>query len=455
MKIVIIGGGKVGSTIANQLTREGHDITIIEQSSSISESLSDSLDIMSMCGNGGSLDVMRAAGVGDNELIIACTAKDELNLLCCMTAKRLGCPNAIARVRNPEYSELVYFLRDELNLSMSINPELTAAREIFRQLEIPGVLRRESFAKGRVEIVEIVLKSGDLLDGCALADVHKKLKRRVLVCAVQRGDEVFIPDGSFVLLAGDKIHICAPATELVGILRSLNLSRRKAKNVIIIGASRIAKYLTSMLLKTGSRVKVVEINPAKAEEFAEQFPEAETICGDGSGENLLRSENAEQMDAVIALTNIDEQNLVLGMYMTSLGVKQVITKVDHIEFSGIFEDKGIDRVISPKKLSANEVVRYVRAMQNSEGSSVVALHHFVDGKVEALEFNVIDETRHRGEMLMNVRLRPDILIGSINRMGHIIIPGGRDTLEAGDIVVVVSHSRRVILDLNDIFAEEE
>ena len=453
MKIVIIGGGKVGRTIASQLTREGHDITVIDQSRQVADRISDSLDCMALCGSGASLELLRAAGVDKSELVIACTAQDELNMLCCVFARKLGCPQTIARVRSPEYAEQMYFFKDELGLSMTVNPEFNAAEEIFRLMEIPGVLKRDTFARGRVEIVEVIPKQGDALDGAALMELPKKLKCRLLVGAVQRGDEVVIPDGSFTLRAGDKVYLCAPATELVHILRSLGEYKKKAKNILIIGASRVADYLTSMLLKADAAVKLIESSPDKAREFAAHFPEAEVVCADGSSEAVLREERADRVDAVAALTNIDEENLILSLYLSSQGVPQVIAKVDHTEFGNLFSGQG--GLISPKRICANTIVRYVRAMQNTEGSSVLALHHLVDGKVDALEFNVNRSCRHLGEMLKDIRLKPNILIASINRMGQVIIPRGTDTLTDGDTVVVITASSRVILDLNDIFADEE
>ena len=453
MKIVIIGGGKVGLTIAAQLTREGHDITVVDRSEAVADHISDALDCMTICGSGASLDVLRSAGVEHSDLVIACTAQDELNMLCCVFAKKLGSKSTIARVRSPEYARQLYFFKDELGLSMTINPELNAAREMFRLLEIPGVLKRDSFAKGRVEIVEIVPKSGDVLDGTSLMELSKKIRCRVLVGAVQRDGVTVIPDGSFTLRAGDKVYLCAPATEIVHILHSIGNYKKKAKNVMIIGASRVADYLTTMLQKTDTHVKMIEIDEGKARAYAEHFPNCAVVCADGTSSAVLKEENMAGMDAVATLTNLDEENLILSMYAGAQGVPQILAKVDHTEFGGLMTDKAC-RLISPKKLCADAIVRYVRAMQNSGGSGVVTLHHLVDGQADALEFNVTESCRNLGKTLMEIRLKPNILIACINRMGSIIIPGGADTLEKGDTVVVITTSNRVVLDLNDIFADE-
>lgn len=454
MKIVIIGGGKVGSAIASQLTKEGHNITVVDKNQQIVERISDTLDCMAICGSGAGLEILRTAGVPESDLLIACTPEDELNMLCCVFAKKLGCGNAIARVRTPAYAEQIYYFKDELGVSMTINPEMNAAREMFRLIEIPSVLKRDTFAKGRVEIVEIVPKSGDLLDGTRLMDLQKKLKCRVLVVAVQRDGDIVIPDGSFTLKAGDKVSVCAPATELVHILRSLGENQKKARNVLLIGCGTMSDYLAFLLQKSGVNVRMIESNRSKAESFAESFPKAIVICADESNENILREENAAGMDAVAIMTDNDGENLVLSMYLKSIGVPQVLIKLDHEEFGKLLPDHESSRVINLKSLCADSIVRYVRAMQNTDGSSVLTLHHLVDGKAVALEFNVTNRFHHCGKKLMDIHLKPNTLLSCINRLGSIIIPSGSDTLEEGDTVVVIAASNRVILDLNDIVAEE-
>ncbi len=455
MKIVIIGGGVVGTTIAAQLTNEGHDITVIDRTAAVADQISDSLDCMALAGNGASVELMRSADVPNSDLLIACTAQDELNMLCCLFARKLGCRNTIARVRTPEYADQMYYFKEELGMSMTINPELNAAREIFKLLEIPGVLKRDSFAKGRVEIVEVVPRSGDVLDGTRLMDIPKKLKCRVLVGAVQRDGEVIIPDGSFTLRAGDKVSICAPTAELVGILRSIGENQKKAKNIMLIGCSKVTDYLCYMLLNEGARIRVIEADSAAAAAFAERYPKVEVVCADGRSEAVLREENAAGMDAVAALTERDEENIILSMYLSSVGVPQVLTRVDNTEFGNLLSARADSRIISPKKLCADAIIRYVRAMQNTEGSAVLTLHHLADGQADALEFQVTDSCRYIGKKLLEMRFKPNTRLACINRMGRIIIPGGNDTLEVGDTVVAIAAANRVILDLNDIFADEE
>ena len=455
MKIVIVGGGKVGRTLADQLAREKHDIVLIDSDREVVTQLSAQLDIMVMYGNGASMRTLQSAEVGTSDLMIAVTPMDELNFMCCVIARKLGCPNTIARIRDPEYHEQLYFLRDELGLSMTVNPEWTAAIEISRLLQIPGFLKRDSFAKGRVEIVEIVLQPDTILCGLRLQDIHKKLKARVLVCAVERGAKVVIPDGSFTLEAGDKIYVTAATGELGELLRGLGMRSRKAKDVLIIGGSRISLALAAMLTHSGTRVKIIERSAERANKLAELLPEAVIIHADGTNQDVLNTENVSQMDSVITLTNYDEENLIVSMYAKYLGVPQVITKINRTEYTEVFRDKGIDCVISPKFLCAQNIVRYVRSMQNTSGSSVITMCHLVNNQVEALEFLATDATKHLGKTLSEIHLKPNILIACINRMGRVIIPGGSDTIEKDDTVIIVTASGRVILDLNDIFESDD
>ena len=455
MKIVIVGGGKVGSTLAGQLAREGHDIILIDKRRDVVSALSAKMDIMVVYGNGASMGTLQNADIGNSDLLIAVTPQDELNFMCCVIARKLGCANTIARIRDPEYHEQLYFLREELGLSMTVNPEWSAAQEIFRLMQIPGFLKRDSFAKGRVEIVEIEVRDFSPLRGMQMRMLHQKLRVKVLVCAVERGSKVVIPDGNFTLEQGDKIYVTAPAAELPNLLRSLEIPTQKAKNAMIIGGSRIAKSLTGMLLRAGTRVKILEQDPVRAEELAEAFPEADIVLGDGASQSVLNAENISEMDSVITLTNMDEENLIISMYANHLGVRQVITKLNRMEYNDVFRDKGIDCVVSPKMLGAQQIIRYVRSMQNSSGSSALSVHHLINDRVEALEFLVTEKTLNIGKTLSEIRLKPNILLACITRMGHVIIPGGKDTIEPGDTLVVVTASDRVILDLNDIFVSDD
>lgn len=455
MKIIIVGGGKIGFFIADQLTRENHDVVLIDNDRRVVKWVNDRLDIMVMYGNGATRLVQEEADVEHADLLIAATPHDEVNLICCIVARKLGCPNTIARVRDAEYAEQLYFLKEELGLSMTVNPEWAAAREIFRLMQLSGFSKRDVFAKGRVEIVEIVLHDNSPICGARLSELPKKLKMKVLVCAVHRGNEVHIPGGSFLLESGDKVYVTAPSVVLADLMKTLGIRGQKSKDALIVGGSRIAQYLTQMLAKTGTRVKIIENNTARATQLAELLPDASIINADGSSQAVLLSENIEAVDTVVTLTNMDEENLIISMYANHIGVPQVITKINRTEYSELFADKGVDCIVSPKLLCAQSVVRYVRAMQNTEGKSVISVHRLVEGEVEALEFRVTPETKNLGRTLNETVFKPGILISCINRMGKIIIPGGNDTIEVGDTVIIVALASRVIVDLNDIFADKE
>ena len=437
MKIVIVGAGKIGYSLAEELANENHDITVVDIEKEKVKLLSDTLDVMTLCGNGAAISVQREANVDESDLLIAVTAQDELNMLACIVARKLGCKNTIARVRNLEYTEQLYVLKSELGLSMTINPELLAAKEIYRLLQIPAFIKRDTFAEGKAEIVELFIADGSPLDGLQLADLRRKIRVHVLICAVLRED---------------KIYVTAPASSLVELTHELKLRSKKSKNVLIVGGGRIAEYLAPMLIKTGTSIKLIEMKRARCEYLAEKYTEVNVICSDGSSQAVLRTHNIRQMDAVLPLTNMDEENIIIGMFARKMGVPQLLTKINRLEYGEILGDRGADSLISPKSLSTYAIIRYVRAMENTGGSAVLTIHRIADGGAEALEFAVTDVTEHLHERRADIRLKPGILIVCINHMGRIIIPGGRDTLSAGDTVVIVTTAGREILDLNDIFA---
>ena len=453
MKIVIVGDGKVGFALTAQLAQEGHDIVVTDNNKKVLQESAEQLDVMVVHGNGAGVKAQKQAGVEDADLLIAATSADEINLLCCIVARKLGSAHTIARVRNPEYVEQIYFLKDELGLSMTINPERAAAREISRLLQFPSFLKRDSFAKGRAEIVEMVIKEGSVLEDKLLSELYQIAKVQVLVCAVKRGGRAYIPDGSFRLMRGDRIFVTAPTHNLARLIKHLGLQTQKIREVILVGGSSIAYYLAMDLFLNGIRVKIIESQAERCLELAELLPKAMIIHGDGANQSVLLAEGIEKTDAVVTLTNLDEENFLVSMYANYLKVPKVITKINRTEFNDIFQDKGIDCVVSPKLLTANDIVRYVRAMQNKTGDSMITLHRIADDMAEAMEFPVTEETRHLGETLIKIRLRPNILIACINRRGKIIIPKGDDTIELNDTVIVVTTAEQRINELNDIFED--
>lgn len=455
MRIVIVGDGKVGSTLTQELSKEGHDVVVIDQNRVVLKKTMETFDVMGIQGNGASLKVQKEADVGSADLLIAVTSGDEINLMCCILAKKLGVGNTIARVRNPEYEEQLYFLKDELGLSMTVNPEKMAANEIVRLLQYPTLLKRDSFARGRVEIVELKIKENGIFDGIRLNELYRVCKIKVLICGVQRENEVFIPSGDFVLRGRDKIYVTAETENLTSLIEYMGLISRKIKKVMIIGGSRISYYLTKELLKSKISVKIIEHNYDRCIHLSEQLPGALIIHGDGSTQDILISEGVKNADGVVTLTNIDEENLVISIHANHLGAVKTITKVNRLEYRYLLNDIGIDSVISPKLLTAYEIVRFVRAMGNTAGSAVLTLHRFADNAIEALEFRVSQESKYLNRSLAELPVKNNILIACISRKGKILIPSGDDHIELNDRVVVVMKESQAVSDLNDIFNWKE
>ncbi len=449
MKIVIVGDGKVGQALTGRLAEEGHDLVVIDSSPEALRTSVEVHDVMGISGNGASYAVQKEAGVEDADLLIAATSGDELNLLCCMVANKIGARHTIARVRNPDYADQLVMMKEEFGLSMAINPELAAATEIARMLRFPSALKLDSFARGMVELVEIKVKEGSPLLGQALFSLSSHLGIRILICAVKRGDEVYIPTGSFVLQQGDKITLTANPAQLDSLFRKLGIYRHKIHRVMVVGGGRIAYYLAKQLLKLGMSVKIIEKDAARCEQLSEALPKAQVILGDGSDRELLEEEDIDNMDALVAVTGMDEENIIISMYAGTLKLPKVVTKINRMSFQEILDSAGIESVISPKGITVNQIVRYVRAMQNSQGSNVETLHRIVGGRVEALEFSAGYCPGLTGIPLKDLRTRKNLLIACIIRGRQTIYPGGNDAIEEGDSVVVVTTEHQ-LKDLRDI-----
>jgi len=449
MKIIIAGDGKMGFSLAQNLSKEGHDITIIDNNPAALRNASNLLDVNCITGNGMDSETLLSAGVSSADLMIAVTAKDEINILCCLIARKLGAGNTIARVRDPQFSRNMSLLRQELGLSMQVNPELEAAMEVSRILRFPSALKVDFLARGRVEVVEVRLPDTSPLAGHPLKDFNAR-HIKVLICAVQRGDDIFIPNGDFVLEAGDIISITATPAEITAFFRAAGLlHQRKVRSVMIVGGGRTSYYLTKLLLESEMQVKIIERNRDRCKELASEYPRAMIIHGDGSDRETLQEENIDDTDAFVAMTGMDEENVVISMYANTRKVGKVITKINHIGFSEILDKTGIDCTITPHLLSTQQIVRYVRAMENSLGSRVESLVKLVDGQVEALEFHVQDTFRGSGITLKDLQLKKNILIASIIRKGRFIYPHGNDVIHTGDSVIVVTNLTGLD-DLNDI-----
>ena len=450
MKIIIVGDGKLGSTLTEQLSSEGHDITVIDHQSSVLNNSVNMHDVIGIQGNGASYDIQMEAGVPRSDLVIAATSSDELNILCCIVAKKLGAKNTIARVRNPEYSKQLQMMRDELGLSMVVNPEREAAREIARNLRFPSALNIDLFARGRVELVELRINKDSPIANKTLSQIGSLYKEKFLVCAVNRGNEVYIPTGNFVLHEGDRIHVTSPASDTMSLFSSLGIVHQKIRKVMIVGGGRITLYLTQQLLEMGVEVTIIEKEAERSRILCEYLPRANIIHGDGTDREVLEEESIHEMDAFVALTGLDEQNIIVSMYAASCGVPKVLTKIDHILFPEIFTNTGIESVVSPIRSTANQIIRFVRAMQNSLSSSnIETLHKLVGSRVEALEFRVKQKAPYVEVPLRKLETRDNTLIACILLDGMTIIPGGNDVIKLNDRVIVVAKNGN-IQDLRDI-----
>ncbi|MBQ3201969.1 MAG: Trk system potassium transporter TrkA [Clostridia bacterium] len=455
MKIVIVGDGKVGYTLTKRLSEEGHDIVVIDRDRNVLLQSQEMLDVAVVDGNGASVEVQLEAGVATSDLLIAATSGDEINLLCCVVARKLGCRHTIARVRNPEYDQQIGFLKDELGLSMVINPEKQAALEIFRLLQFPTFLKRDSFAKGSVELVELKIKEGNVLAGKRLDQFRTLANVNALVCAVDRGDTITIPKGNFTLQVGDKITIAADAGDLVKLIKNLGVYTPKAQHVMIIGGSRTAKYLAQRLIRSKAKLTIIEKDKDRCLALSEDLPEATVVHGNGTVQELLLEEGIAKMDAVVTLTGMDEENLIVSMFADYLGVPKSVTKINRTEYNNVYESRGIDSTVSPKLLTADGIIRYVRAMDDTTGMSAVTLYRIVDEQAEALEFTVKNETNYTNTPLMKLRMKPNILIASIIRQRKVIIPSGQDEIKKGDNVIIVTTADHAVSELRDIFIEED
>lgn len=454
MKILIAGDGKVGLALTKQLLREGHDVVVIDTNQAVLSNNEVETEAMAVNGNAAAMDTLIRAGVRDAELLIAATNSDETNILCCLTGRKLNKKiHTIARIRNGEYSKQLAMLHEELGLSMTINPEQSAAREIFRLLQFPDFLKRETFAKGRVELVELKIRPDSKLKDIKLMDLYKIIRIKVLICAVARGNEVIIPSGDFVLKEGDHIYVTAAASDLTILLKNLGITPKEIWSILLVGGGRIGRHLARRLLKAGADVKIIEKNPEQARVLAEEFPKAEVVIGDGTSQSFLQSEGITEADSVVTLTDIDEENLVVSMYANVLGVPKIITKMNRLEYVSVLGDIGIGSVVSPKAICCQEIVRYVRAMQNQKGS-IISLHRVANDRAEALEFRVDSSVRHRGIPLKDVPIKKGVLIFAITHNGVTTIPDGNSTFEIGDTVSIITANSSLVQGMNDIFQNE-
>ena len=449
MKIMIIGDGKIGSVLAEQLSREKHEVTLVDRSGVRLDQSNNELDVMVVEGDGASRDVQLEAGADQADLVIACTGADELNLLCCLIGKKLGARHTIARVRNPMYVEELNLIKDDLGLSMAINPEEACATEMARVLRFPSAIKIDTFARGHVEILKTGVAAGSPLDGMVLKDIGK-FRANVLICAVERGElDVIIPSGEFQLKAGDRISVVASPQEAQRFFRQVGVAKTRVRQVMLIGGGRMGYYLARQLLATGMDVKIIETNAKRCEELSQLLPEATILHGDGTDHDLLESEGIFDADAFVSLTGRDEENLLMALTAKDSGVAKVLPKMSRPNYTALVHDLGIDTVISPKDVTASQISSYVRGLANSQGSAVESLHKILGGAMEAVEFTATGATHFLNTPLKDLNFKPGLLVAAIVHGGKLLIPGGHSIISEGDRVIVVAKSL-FLKDLNDI-----
>lgn len=439
MKIIIVGCGKVGWKLTEKLSQENeHDITVIDFNRKVVEKLINQYDVMGVVGKCSDLNTLKDAGIADADLLIAVTGSDELNLLTCLIAKKSGGCQTIARVREPEYNESLKLIKDDLGLEMIINPELAAALEIARVLRFPSAVEIDTFAKGRVEILKFRVPDGSVLDNMSIVQMSQKISSDILVCGVERGEETFIPGGNFVLESGDFVSIVAPMGAAGQFFKKINIKTNRVKDAMIVGGGEIAYYLAKRLLATGIKVKIVEIDEKRCNELCQLLPKATIINADGTENRVLMEEGLEYTDSFIALTNMDEENIMLSLFARSKTKGKIITKINRIAFDEVITNLELDTTVYPKNITAEYIVEYVRAKNNSIGSNIETMHNILDGKAEALEFRIKENAPVAGVPIEQLKIKKNILIACIISNGKIKIPRGRDVVEAGDTVIIVT-----------------
>lgn len=451
LNIIIVGCGKVGTTLVEELSQEGHAITIVDKDYHNVQTIANMYDVMGICGNGASYSVLKEAGIEGTDLIIAVTASDELNLLCCTVAKRVGNCAAIARVRNPEYNKEIGYLRDKLGLAMIINPEYEAAVEAARILYMPSALEVNTFAHGQAELIKFKIPEGNILDGMTIKDIGNHIDTKILICAVERNGEVYIPDGNFTLVAGDIASFVSSRKKVKEFLVAIGFKTNKVKDTMIIGGGKSTYYLAKRLIRNGISVKIIESDRTRCEELSKLLPKAIIINGDGTDEDLLKEEGIEYVESFVPLTGIDEENILLTLYARQVSGAKVITKINRINFRDVINTLDLGSVVYPKYITAEAIIAYVRAKNASKDSNIETLYHMFDHRVEAIEFRVDDESDVTDIPFKDLHLKKNLLVSFINRNGDIIIPSGNDCIRLGDTVMIVT-THTGFYDIQDILA---
>lgn len=452
MNIIIVGCGKVGQKLAEKLSQEKeNDITVIDLRRNVVQDLINQYDIMGVCGSCSSLDTLTEAGVKDADILIAVTGSDEVNLLTCLIAKKAGGCQTVARVRKPDYAKELHLFKEDLGLALIINPEFTAATEMARVLRFPSAIQIDTFAKGRAEILKFRIPQNSPLDGMYIKDIHKKFDCDILVCGVEREEDAFIPGGDFELKSGDDISIVASISNGAQFFRQIGIKTNRVKDTMIVGGGATAYYLAKQLIATGIKVKIIEQNPERCEELCGLLPKASIINADGTDNRVLLEEGLEYADSFVSLTNIDEENILLSLFAKSKMKGKLITKINRIAYDDVISGLDLDTTVYPKNITAEYIVRFVRAKKNSIGSNIETMHMILDGKAEAIEFRVNEASPVTGITLEELNLRDNTLITCIIRRGKVIMPRGKDVIMPEDTVIVVT-THIGFKDIKDILA---
>lgn len=453
MKIIVLGAGKVGKTLIKHMSNEDHDIIVVDQNATKVEEVVNQYDVIGVVGNGGSYDILMEAGAEDANLIICVTASDELNILAGLVAKKMGTRHTIARVRNPDYSSQRDFMRNQLGFSMIVNPELEAASEIRRVLSFPSAVKVDTFSRGKVELAEFFVEDHSRLNGVELNQLHKITKTNILVCAVSHNEDVIIPDGNYAIKPGDHLYITGTHRDLSKFCLDIGVITSRIKNVIIIGGGKIAYYLSKQLSTQGIKVKIIEKDKNRCQVLAEKLPYVTIIHGDGSDDELLNEEGIENTDAVLALTGLDEENIVLSLSAKNLYHKKTIAKVTRMNYTGLSNVLKVDSIVAPKKIVASQIIRYVRAKMNKDHDSAVkTLYKIVDGEVEAVEFKVTEHFKFLHKTINEMKIKEHVLVAAIIRENEVIVPKGNTTMELNDYVIIVSRGE-IMKSLNDMLRD--
>ena len=453
MKIIVLGAGKVGKTLIKHMSNEDHDIIVVDQNATKVEEVVNQFDVIGVVGNGGSYDILMEAGAEDANLIICVTASDELNILAGLVAKKMGTRHTIARVRNPDYSSQRDFMRNQLGFSMIVNPELEAASEIRRVLSFPSAVKVDTFSRGKVELAEFFVEDHSRLNGVELNQLHKITKTNILVCAVSHNEDVIIPDGNYAIKPGDHLYITGTHRDLSKFCLDIGVITSRIKNVIIIGGGKIAYYLSKQLSTQGIKVKIIEKDKNRCQVLAEKLPYVTIIHGDGSDDELLNEEGIENTDAVLALTGLDEENIVLSLSAKSLYHKKTIAKVTRMNYTGLSDVLKVDSIVAPKKIVASQIIRYVRAKMNKDHDSAVkTLYKIVDGEVEAVEFKVTEHFKFLHKTINEMKIKEHVLVAAIIRKNEVIVPKGNTSMELNDYVIIVSRGE-IMKSLNDMLRD--